>query len=52
MVRGSDDVLSLTFVDLERSDQGQLLKNTVSVRDSAIATMNMYGNSWFADRMV
>ena len=36
--RGSDDVVSLTFGDLERSDQGHLLKNTVSVRDSAILT--------------
>ena len=39
MVRGSDGVISLTFVDLERSDQGQLLKKTVSMRDSAIVTM-------------
>ena len=31
-----DGVISLTFGDLERSDQGHLLKNTISVRDSAI----------------
>ena len=39
MVRGSNGVISLTFGDFERSDQGQLLKKTVSVRDSAIVTM-------------
>ena len=39
MARGSNGVISLTFGDLERSDQGQLLKKTVSVRDSAIVTM-------------
>ena len=39
MVRGSDGVISLTFGELERSDRGQLLKNTVSVRYSAIVTM-------------
>ena len=27
-----DGVISLTFGDLERSDQGHLLKNTISVR--------------------
>ena len=39
MVRASDGVISLTYGDLERSDQGQLLKKTVSKRDSAIVTM-------------
>ena len=39
MVRGWDGVISLTFGDLGRSNQGQLLKNTVSVRDSAKVTM-------------
>ena len=39
MVRGSDGVISLTFGDSERSDEGQLLKNTLSLRDSAIVTM-------------
>ena len=39
MARGSDGVIGLTFVDLERSVQGQLLKRTVPVRDSAIVTM-------------
>ena len=39
MSRESDGVIILTFGDLERSDQGQLLKNTVSVRDCAIVTM-------------
>ena len=38
MVRGSDGVISLTFGYLEISDQGQLLKKTVSVRESAIVT--------------
>ena len=38
MVRGSYCVISLTFGDLERSHRGQLLKNTPSVRDSAIVT--------------
>ena len=32
-------MVSLTFGDLERSDQGHLLKNKVSVRDSAIVTI-------------
>ena len=36
--RESDGVVSLTFGDLGRSDQGHLQKNTVSVRDSAILT--------------
>ena len=39
MGRGSDGVISLTFGDLGRSDQGHLLKNTVSVRDSAMVTI-------------
>ena len=34
MGRKSDGVISSTFGDLERSDQGQLLKYRVSVRDS------------------
>ena len=38
MVRGSDGVISFTFGDLERSDQGQLQKNRVPVRVSAIVT--------------
>ena len=38
MGRESDGVISLTLGDLERSDQGHLLKNTVSVGDSAILT--------------
>ena len=32
-------MISLTFGDLERSDQGHTLKNRVSVRDSAVVTM-------------
>ena len=39
MGRGSDDVISLNLGDLERADQGHLLKNTVYVRDSAIVTI-------------
>ena len=34
----SDDMISSTFGDLERLDQGHLLKNRLSVRDSAIVT--------------
>ena len=34
-----DGVISFTFGDLENSDQGLLLKNSVSVRDSVIVTM-------------
>ena len=37
---GSDVTISLTFGDLERSDQGHLLKNRIFVRDSAIVTMD------------
>ena len=37
--RGSDGIISLTLGDLGRSDQGHLLKNRVSVRDSAIVTI-------------
>ena len=37
--RESDGIISLTFGDLERPDQGHLQKNRVSVRDSAIVTM-------------
>ena len=36
--RKSNGIISLTFGDLERSDQGHLLKNRLSVRDSAIVT--------------
>ena len=39
MGRGSDGIISLIYRDFERSDQGHLLKNRVSVRDSAIVTM-------------
>ena len=38
MGRESEGIISLTFGDLERSDQDHLLKNKVSVRDSAIVT--------------
>ena len=34
-------MVNLTFGDLERSDQGHLLKNTVSVRDKAIVTKTL-----------
>ena len=37
--RGLDDIINLIFGDLERSDQGHLLKNRVSVRDSAKFTI-------------
>ena len=37
--RESDGITSLTFGDLERPDQGHLLKNRFSVRDSAIVTI-------------
>ena len=36
--RGSDGIISLTFVDLEWSEQGYLPENTVSFRESAIVT--------------
>ena len=39
MGRESDGVIRLTFGYLGRSDQGQLLKNRVSVRDSAKVTI-------------
>ena len=39
MGRESDGIISLTFGDLEWPDQGQLLKNRVSMRDSAIVTI-------------
>ena len=39
MGRESDCVIRLTFGDLGRSDQGQLLKNRVSLRDSSIVTI-------------
>ena len=32
----SDGIIGLTFGDLGKSDQGHLMKNRVSVRDSAI----------------
>ena len=32
-------MVNLTFGDLERSDQGHLQKNTISVLDSAIDTI-------------
>ena len=37
--RKLNGIISLTFGDLERPDQGHLLKNRVSVRDSAIVTI-------------
>ena len=37
--RGSDGIINLTLGDLERSDRGHLLKNRVSVRDSATVTI-------------
>ena len=39
MGRESDGINSLTFGDLEKSDQGHLLKNRVSERDSTIVTI-------------
>ena len=39
MCRESNGIISLTSGDLDRSDQGHLLKITVSVRDSAIVTI-------------
>ena len=39
MGRESDGIISLTFANLERLDQGHMLKNRVSVRDSAIVTL-------------
>ena len=44
MGRETDGQISLTSGDLEQSDQGHLLKNRVSVRDSAIVTMKRIGN--------
>ena len=41
MGRGSNDVVNLTFGDLDRLDQGHLLKNTISVRDRAIVTKTL-----------
>ena len=38
LCRESDGIISLTFGDPERPDQGHLLKNRVSVRDSALVT--------------
>ena len=39
MGRETDGQISLTSGDLEQSEQGHLLKNKVSVRDSAIVTI-------------
>ena len=39
MGRELDGVIRLTIGDLGRSDQGQLLKNSVSVRDNVTVTM-------------
>ena len=36
MDREADGVISLTLSDLERSDQGHLLRDMASVRNSAI----------------
>ena len=44
MGRETDGQISLTSGDLEQSDQGHLLKNRVSVRDSAIVTMKRIRN--------
>ena len=44
MGRETDGQISLTFGDLDQSDQGHLLKNRVSVRDSAIVTIKRIGN--------
>ena len=44
MGRETDGRISLTSGDLEQSDQGHLLKNRVSVRDSAMFTMKRMGN--------
>ena len=44
MGRETDGQISLTSGDLAQSDQGHLLKNKVSVRDSAIVTMKRIGN--------
>ena len=42
-------MISLTFGDLERSDQGHLLKNRFSVRDSAIV-MVLFGDLGKSDQ--
>ena len=39
MGRKSDGIVRLTFGDLEKSDQGHLLENRVSVRDSVLVTI-------------
>ena len=39
MCRESDGIISLTYSDLDRSDQGHLLIITNSVRNSAIVTI-------------
>ena len=40
----TDGQISLTSGDLEQSDQGHLLKNRVSVQDSAKVTIKRIGN--------
>ena len=37
--RESDGIISLTYGDLERPDQGHLMKNRVSVRYNALVTI-------------
>ena len=45
--RESDGIIILTFGGLERPDQGHLLKNRFSGRDSAIATIkHVQGMLW------
>ena len=44
MGRETDGQISSTSGDLGQSDQGHLLKNRVSVRDSAIVTIKRIGN--------
>ena len=47
MAKVSKSVCFISFSDgdlLEQSDQGHLLKNRVSVRDSAIVTIKRIGN--------
>ena len=38
---GSDGIISWHFGDLDRTDQGHLLKNTVSVRERVIVTKTL-----------
>ena len=44
MGRETNGQISLTSGDLEQSDQGHLLKNRVSERDSAVVTIKRIGN--------